>query len=65
MNRNIISLGAGMLAYNSVVLICSGEGWNYLSVSITMMLSLSHLLLLMTSEYVDLMCGGKQGNVKG
>lgn len=52
-------LGTCMLIYDSFVLLCFGNHLNF-TVTITMTLSVTHLLLLVLTEYISLTAGKKQ-----
>lgn len=54
-------IGTGMLTYDSISLICSHNGEDRLGivVTITVTLSLSHLMLLMLAEYIILTSGSR------
>lgn len=52
--------GAGMLMYDSVTLLCVGDQYSGFTVTITMNLSVTHMMILVLAEYVSLTTGRKQ-----
>lgn len=54
------SIGTGMLTFDSIILLCVGNHFLTFAVTITMTLSVSHMMLLILSEYISITSSWKQ-----
>lgn len=53
-------IGSGMLTFESIILICVGKQFLTFAVTITMTLSVSHMMLLILAEYISITTSTQQ-----